>query len=218
MLQTDTFKFLSELAQNNERDWFDENRSRYQDAKADVIQLISGVQQQLTDTLPELALQPAKDTLFRIFRDVRFSKDKTPYKKHFGAYLSQGGRKWEGAGIYLHVEPGNSFLSAGMWEPQPALLKAVRQELDYNWEEWQGIIGQAAFKKHFKQWEDTDRKITPRGYEANNPAIEFIKRKSIIATMPVSEVMLQKSGVEKVLSGSIRSAVPLLSFLNRAFD
>lgn len=218
MLQPDTFLFLAELAQNNNRDWFDQNRERYQNAKADVIQLIGSVQQYLTDAMPELALQPAKDTLFRIFRDVRFSKDKTPYKKHFGAYLSKGGRKWEGAGYYLHIEPGNCFLATGIWEPLSPLLKALRQELDYNWEEWQTLTGEPAFKKHFRHWEAQAQKTTPKGYTADNPAIDFIKRKSIIATMPLSEEMLQQKRVDKKLAAAILSAGPVTDFLNRAFD
>lgn len=218
MLQPDTFLFLAELAQNNNRDWFDHNRGRYQAAKENVVALIAAMQGYLKDTLPEIALQPAKDTFFRIFRDVRFSKDKTPYKKHFGAYLSKGGRKWEGAGFYLHIEPGNNFLSAGIWQPLAPLLKAIRQELDYNWEEWQSLTGSATFKKHFKKWEGELQKTIPKGYDAGNPALDFIKRKSIIATMGVSDEMLLQKDVAKKLAVAIQAAAPVAGFLNRAFD
>lgn len=218
MLQAATLSFLTGLAGHNNKEWFDANRSRYLAAKEEVLALIGDVQRELADELPEIAAQPAKDTLFRIFRDVRFSKDKTPYKTHFGAYLSQGGRKWAGAGFYLHIAPGNSFLASGIWQPEAAVLRAVRQELDYNWQEWQELMAAAAFKKHFKHWEGAVQKTTPKGYDATHPAIDFIKRKSIIATMPVSDEMLQQKGIEKQLAAACTAAAPMVAFLNRAFD
>jgi len=218
MLQAATFSFLSQLAANNHKEWFDAHRKAYQDARADAIQLVTGLQKELSGELPELAAQPAKDAFFRIFRDVRFSKNKTPYKTHFGAYLSRGGRKWEGAGYYLHLEPGKSFLGAGMWQPQPALLKAVRQELDYNWEEWQGLINHPAFKKHFKSWEGEVQKTIPKGYDAGNPALDFLKRKSFIATLPLSDDILSNAGIEKKLAAALKAAASMVAFLNRALD
>ena len=120
------------------------------------------VQQQLAEELPEIAVQPAKEALFRIFRDVRFSKDKTPYKKHFGAYLSNGGRKWEGAGFYLHIEPGNCFLSAGIWQPlAPLLKKSGRSWIIIETNGRQLPIGRI-LKSNSKPWKASYRSRPPK--------------------------------------------------------
>ena len=135
MLASATFTFLKNLAKHNDKAWFDANRKVYEAAKADHEQLVAAVHAAITPLEPALEGQRAKDGIYRMFRDVRFSKDKTPYKTHLSSYYSRGGRKWEGAGYYLHIEPGKSFAGGGMWMPQGPLLKAVRQEIDYSWEE-----------------------------------------------------------------------------------
>src|SRR5690606_21378467 len=150
MLQSSTIKFLQQLEKNNNKTWFDEYRSNYADAKADFENLVTTLLEELCTLEPALGNQKAKDCVFRIFRDVRFSKDKTPYKSHFGAYFSKGGRKYEGAGYYIHIEPGGkSFAGGGLWMPEPSLLKKVRQEIDYNFKELQSILEEKAFKNYF---------------------------------------------------------------------
>ena len=130
MLQPDTVRFIERLSENNNKPWFDAHRDEYVAAKADFERFVELLMGQLVEIEPALSEQKAKDSIFRIFRDVRFSKDKTPYKGHFGVYLSRGGRKYSGAGYYLHIEPGGkSFIGGGLWMPEPSLLKAVRQEL-----------------------------------------------------------------------------------------
>ena len=136
MLQQATITFLTKLSKNNNKPWFDKNRDAYAIAKDDYEVLVDNLLVALSAVEPVFKEQKAKDCVFRIFRDVRFSKDKTPYKPNFGAFFSKGGRKYPGAGYYLHVEPGGkSFAGGGLWMPEAPILKAVRQEIDYNYKE-----------------------------------------------------------------------------------
>lgn len=218
MLQQPTIDFLKKLEKNNNKEWFDKNRKVYEAAKTDFEGFIMAVHAGLAKSEPAMAGQKAKDSIFRIFRDVRFGKDKTPYKSHFGAYMSRGGRKAPDAGYYLHLEPGKSFLAGGIWMPEGPVVKKIRQEIDYNFKEFSTIINKAAFKKQFKKWEGEQLKTVPQGYAADNPAIEFLKMKSFIVSTPIDEKdMMSKTGVTKVVN-VFAAMKPLVDFLNRALD
>lgn len=218
MLQAGTLKFLRQLAANNNKPWLDAHRADYETARADFEQLTAQVLQLMTPLEPALATQKAKDCMFRIYRDVRFSKDKTPYKAHFSAYFSKGGRKYEGAGYYLHVEPGKSFVAGGLWMPMPPLLKAVRQEIDYNLEEFEGIIKRKPFTQYFKKITGETLKTVPKGYTADNPAIAYLKLKSFIAEHPFTDKELLDRDFKKKYLRVVEAMRPLVDFLNRGLD
>jgi len=218
MLQTHTLRFLRQLAANNNKPWLDAHRADYETARADFEQLITRLLQLMTPLEPALAGQQAKDCIFRIYRDVRFSKDKTPYKAHFSAYFSKGGRKYEGAGYYLHIEPGKSFLAGGLWMPLPPLLKAVRQEIDYNLEAFEGIVRSKAFVRHFKEIAGGQLKTPPKGYAADNPAIAYLKHKSFIASHPFTDKEVLDKNFGKKYLGVTKVVCPLVDFLNRGLD
>lgn len=219
MLQQTTLDFLKKLEKNNNKAWFDKNRDAYEAAKADFETFVEVIKSQLAKTEPALADQKAKDMIFRIFRDVRFSKDKTPYKAHFGAYFSRAGRKSPDAGYYLHIQPGNkNFVAGGLWMPEGPLLKATRQEIDYNLEEFNSILNKTAFKKLYKSLEGEKLKTLPQGYTADNPAIEYLKMKSfIVSTKLEDKDLLAKTAVSKI-NAAFNTMQPLVSFLNRAID
>jgi uncharacterized protein (TIGR02453 family) len=120
----------------------------------------------------------ASKAIFRINRDVRFSKNKAPYKTNFGASINPGGKKSMIAGYYVHIEPGKSFLAAGTYMPEAPYLSAIRQEIDYNLEEFKKIVGAKDFKKEFTSLSVEDAlKTVPKGYDKENPALEFLKLK-----------------------------------------
>jgi uncharacterized protein (TIGR02453 family) len=218
MLRPATLTFLRQLKKNNDKAWFDAHRKQYETAKEDFEQFITALLGALTPIEPMLAEQKAKDCIYRIFRDVRFSKDKTPYKHHFSAFFSRGGRKWDGAGYYIHLEPGAIFAGGGLWTPQPALLKSVRQEIDYNLKEWEGIINNKTFKKLFPKLNGESLQKPPQGYEAGNPAIEYIRMKSFTAGTPLKdEDLTDKNAVKKIVS-AFTTLSPLINFLNRPLD
>jgi len=217
MLQQLTFTFIEELGKNNNKPWFDAHREEYEAAKADFEVLVSGLLLGLAESEPLFKEQKAKDCIFRIFRDVRFAKDKSPYKANFGAFFSKGGRKFPGAGYYLHVEPGGkSFSGGGLWMPEAPVLKAVRQEIDYNYGEFSQIVGDTHFKKVFGKVEGEQLKTLPAGYTADNPAIDVLKLKSFTVMHHLADEELVKKDFLKKTLGVFNTMSPFISFLNRA--
>lgn len=178
-LDTTTLDFVRDLRQNNNREWFAVNKSRYETAKNDFIAFLDTLLPEVAAFEPAVADQQAKDLMFRIYRDVRFSNDKRPYKDHICAYMADGGRKTINPGFYLHISPDNqSFLAGGVWMPPAPELKAIRQEIDYNWQELQGLVSAASFQKYFKGLSGDKLKTSPKGYDGGNPAIELLRHKS----------------------------------------
>ena len=217
MLHINTVAFLSELADNNNKPWFDANRDRYTEAKEDYEILVGNVLAGLATLDPAFSEQKAKDCIFRIFRDVRFGKDKTPYKAHFGAYFSKGGKKFPGAGYYLHLEPGGkTFAGGGLWMPEPAVLKAIRQEIDYNFDEFTGIINNKKFKKLFPEVNGESAKKTPVGYTEDNPAIKYLKLKSFTVGHNIADKNITSKTLVKTALDAFTTMQPLVDFLNRA--
>jgi uncharacterized protein (TIGR02453 family) len=220
MIQTATLRFLQELAAHNTREWFEANRKLYEAAKADFAAFIATILQQHAHKDAALQGLEAKDCTFRINRDVRFSKDKSPYKTNFGASLARGGKKSIYAGYYFHLEPGKSFAGGGLWMPEAVNLKKIRQEIDYNWEEFAAIIRNKKFVQVFgKLSEEAEYKLSrpPKDYEAGNPAIEYLKLKSFIALVDLPDADLTGPSLMKTLA-AFEALQPLLDFLNRALD
>ncbi|WP_338876737.1 DUF2461 domain-containing protein [Spirosoma sp. SC4-14] len=219
MLQTTTLTFLNDLKANNTKAWFDANRTAYEAARADFIQfvgkLIDGLNEQ-DPAIAETPLQP-KSCIFRINRDVRFSANKSPYKTNFGAWFNKGGKKLESAGYYFNLEPGKCFVAGGMYMPEAAVLTAIRQEIDYNAEEFERLLTQPSFTKHFNglsRGEALQR--PPKGYAADNPAIEYLKLKSFTASYNLPDSALTKPTLAKQVLDGFAALQPLVAFLNRA--
>ena len=219
MLQPATITFLEKLARNNNKPWFDKHRDDYAEAKEDFEIFVGTILDGLATSEPLFKEQKAKDCIFRIFRDVRFGKDKTPYKSHFGAFFSRGGRKFPGAGYYVHIEPGGkSFVGGGLWVPGPSLLKAVRQEIDYNFDEFSKIIEDKKFKKLFKKINGEQLKKLPQGYTEDNAAIEYLKMKSFTVGHNITDADITGKGFEKKTLDIFNTMRPFADFLNRSMD
>jgi uncharacterized protein (TIGR02453 family) len=184
--------FLRDLSDNNNREWFAANKERYVAAadfyKTEVAELITKISE--FDT--EIKHITAEKSIFRLYRDIRFSPDKTPYKKHFGAYIaSGGGRKSILGGYYFHLEPNASFLSGGIHCPQKDVLKKIRHGIEDNFEELQEILNEKNFKKHFgtmMSYEKTSR--LPLGFPKNSPAAEYLTFKHFLVEHSVKEEAL----------------------------
>lgn len=221
MLEPQTLKFLSGLKKNNNKPWFDAHRAQYEAAKIDFsnfIQLVIDAVQKSDTTITGLT---AKECQFRINRDIRFSKDKRPYKENFGAFICRGGKKSIYAGYYFHLAPGNSFIGGGLWQPEPENLKKVRQEIDYNWDEFQSILKNRSFKKIYGdllKTGDLSLSRMPKGYEEDNPAIDYLKLKSLIAETTIADEDLTKSSLHKKTVTAFETLQPLLNFINRSLD
>lgn len=222
MIQAQTLQFLSALKENNNKPWFDANRKTYEAAKKNfsetVETLIKGIGK--FDKGIEEAQLEAKHCTFRINRDVRFSKNKDPYKTNFGASFSKGGKKAHSAGYYLHIDPTECFLAGGIWMPEPNDLKKIRIEIDYNYDEINGILTAESFKKYFPNGLDREAFTVrpPKGYDDTNPAIELIKLKSFTASSVInSNEILKPNFTDTVLEG-FKAMQPYIEFLNRAIE
>ncbi|MER3464649.1 MAG: TIGR02453 family protein [Chitinophagaceae bacterium] len=221
MLEPQTLKFLTQLKKNNNKPWFDAHRAQYEAARIDFsnfIQLVIDAVQKTDTTITGLT---SKDCLFRINRDIRFLKDKTPYKTAFGASIKRGGRKSKYAGYYFHLSPSDSFIGGGLWMPEAVDLKKMRQEIDYNWDAFQSIISEKSFKKIYGgiyKGGDVSLSTVPKGYEKDNPAIDYLKLKSFIAETKISDEELTKASLHKKTVDAFEALQPLLNFINQTFD
>jgi uncharacterized protein (TIGR02453 family) len=221
MLEPQTLKFLTQLKKNNNKPWFDAHRAQYEAARIDFsnfLQLVIDALQKSDTTLTGIT---SRECLFRINRDIRFSKDKTPYKSNFGASIKRGGRKSGFAGYYFHCEPGHSFIGGGLWMPDAVQLKNVRQEIDYNWEDFQEILKEKNFKKVYGdiyKGADVSLSTMPKGYEKDNPAAGYLKLKSFIAETKITDEELTKASLHKKTVAAFKALQPLLNFINRPID
>ncbi len=211
--------FLKELRDNNNRDWFQANKKRYETSQKEISSLVNEVIADLSSNEPELADLQAKDCLFRIYRDVRFSKDKSPYKTGLGAVIAPGGRKSPYGCYYIHLEPGSCFLAGGIYLPQPQVLQNIRQEIDYNFSEITSILEDPAFKKLFNGLDSQHQlKTTPKGYEADNPAIDLLKLKSFTVSRNLKDADIESANFKSLCLKHFAEIRKLNLFLNRAVD
>ncbi len=222
MLQSSTLQFLRTLKKNNNKPWFDANRPKYEAAKADFIQFIQRVIDTHGKNDPTIHNLVAKDCLFRINRDIRFSKDKSPYKTNFGAAMNRGGKQTtSSAGYYFHLEPGQTFTGGGIWMPGPEFLRKVRQEIDYNFDEFRKIIGSKKFKSVYGDLShEAEYKLVrlPKGYEADNPAAEYLKLKSFIASIEIKDADLTSKDLVKKTVNAFETLQPVVEFINQSME
>jgi len=221
MLKASTLQFLKELKKNNNKPWFDSNRKKYEDARKDFEQFIQALIDQLSAFDDTISGQTAKSCLFRINRDIRFSKDKSPYKTNFGASINRGGKKSFFAGYYFHCEPGESFAGGGIWMPEPQYLNKVRQEIDYCYDEFKKIIRSSSFKTIYGDLytgEDVSLSRVPKGYEADNQAAAYLKLKSYIAMRPLEERELTSPHLLKTTIKTYKALKPFVDFINRSLQ
>ena len=220
MMDKITFKFFKDLANHNEREWFQENKSIYDQIVLITQDLIRVWAHELEDLEPLLKDTDPKKSIFRIYRDVRFSKNKIPYKNHIGMSIGRSGKSNKWAGWYLHIEPGNkSFIAAGKWAPEANELKAIRQEIDYNTEDFLSIINDKKFVKTFGTIDkENTLKKAPKDYDADHKAIEYLKLKSFTASKTYTdEEVLGENFIQTLIQDS-RTVFPLIQFLNRSLE
>lgn len=216
MLQKETIKFLEDLKKNNDREWFEANRKSYEAAHQDFIQFVSALIQRVGKWEEGIKKQNAKDCIFRIYRDVRFSKNKDPYKTHFGAWMNARGKKSESAGYYFHLEPGNTFLAGGVYMPPAAELKAIRQEIDYNLDDFESILNDKDFKKYFGTLGGDKLKTAPKDYPKDHPGIEWLKHKDFIMEHHFTGDEVLADDLAEKCEQIFKAMVPLNTFMNEA--
>lgn len=220
MISPSTLKFLRLLKKNNNKAWFEAHRKEYEIAKNEFENFIQSVLDKHSKNDPDLKDLTAKKCLFRINRDVRFSKDKSPYKTNFGASMDKGGKKSGLAGYYFHLQPGKSFLGGGLWMPQPDSIKKVRQEIDYCLDEFKKIITSKKFKTIYPDLytgEGIQLSKLPHGFEKDNPAAPYLKFKSWLMISDFSDEDITSKNLLKKTVDAFSILQPFIKFLNRPF-
>jgi uncharacterized protein (TIGR02453 family) len=213
-MQSSTLQFLRNLEKNNNREWFNDNKIIYQEAQQDVVSFVEKLIEEMATFDEEVGKVDAKKSLFRIYRDTRFSKDKSPYKTNFGASLGMG-KGSQKAGYYLHIEPGKSFLAGGVYSPEPSVLKMIRQEISAFGDEFLEILERDEFRNYFRGLSVEDKlKKVPQGFEKDDKMAEFLKLKHFIVTHPVSDEQLLSKNAPKEIAKVYHAMKPLVDFLN----
>lgn len=216
MINQATLNFLTNLKENNNRDWFTDHKDQYEQARENIVELTAEIIKELSKIDPHVqaGIDPKK-CVMRIYRDIRFSKNKTPYKSHFGIHNLTD---YKGhMGYYIHIEPGQSFIGGGYWMPGGDHLKAIRQEIDYNAADLKLIIDAPEFKKLFGEFRDQEQlKTTPGGYEANNENIDLLKLKNFGAIHQLTNTEIQKKDISAKIAKVFKEIYPLQIFLNNA--
>lgn len=209
-------QFLKELSGNNNREWFNDNRKRYEESRDKVIFLTDVLINEIGKFDSGIRGLSAKDCVFRIFRDVRFSKDKRPYKTNFGSFICKGGRKSMNPGYYFHIEPGGSFIGGGIYMPPAEPLKAIRNYMAEHAEEFLEIINDTNFKKKFPKMYDDQLKLAPKGFPKDHEYIKLLKYKSFIFSKEMKDSVVKSDKYIEEVVNNFEQLKAVNSFLYEA--
>jgi uncharacterized protein (TIGR02453 family) len=217
-LKKETIKFLQTLSENNNRDWFNAQKTLFEDAKSDfelfVFNLIAGISE-FDKSIG--ALEP-RDCIFRIYRDVRFSQNKNPYKENFGAFIAPDGRKSRFCGYYIHIQPGGSFASGGLYMAPGAVMKLVRTAMVENREEFLGIINNPKFKTTFSFEGIEMLKRTPAGFKFDDELDFYLRLKHITPSRVLEDNELTLPNFSDEVLSTFETLSPLIKFLNQTIQ
>jgi uncharacterized protein (TIGR02453 family) len=219
MLEQQSLDFLEDLKINNNREWFLENKKRYESYKKDYQQLVQSVLTEMKKHDNSLAHLEVKNCVFRINRDIRFSKDKSPYKTHLGIWISSGSKNKNRSGYYIHIEKDKSFIAGGFYAPESEDLKKIRKEIAFFHDDLVKILEEKKLKNEFGSFVPNDTnclKNPPRGYEKEHPAIDWLKFKSFELTQSVASHWVTQPNFAQEVSDKLAVLKPLNDFLNRA--
>jgi len=218
MLSPDILDFLRKLRKNNNREWFEANKNLYLKAKKSfddfvlqLIHIVKGID-------PEIGFPELKDCIFRIYRDIRFSHDKSPFKTNFGAYINRGGKNAKWAGYYFHIESDNIFMAGGIYLPEGPVLKAVREAIFDDPVTFKNILNDRKFKSYFPELYGDKLKTVPRGYPKDFPDSDLLKYKSYVVSRTVPEKILYSKDLDQEIRNTYTELKKLNSFLNKAIS
>ena len=208
IINPDLFSFFSKLKQNNNRDWFQSNKAEFKLLEGQVKLFMKEIEQNL-----QIHDKIEKAKMFRIYRDVRFSKNKTPYKTHFGLAFHREKPALRG-GYYLHLEPENSFLGVGFWAPEKEDLQRIRKELEIDAEEYRQIMDNKAFKKHWGSLSGEEVKTAPKGFSKEHPNIDLIKKKQHVFIKNFSDQEVLSSDFIRVIDTHFQNIRPFFDYIS----
>lgn len=209
-------KFLRELRDHNDRDWFNDHKTNYLQVKELFENLVQDLIIRLQAADQALQGTTVKNSVYRIYRDIRFSEDKSPYKTHMGAYMAAGGRKSGAPGYYIHFDAGQSFFGGGIYQPDPETLKKIRKEIFDFPEDWQAVKTDPDFSKYFAFYEKDKLSRPPRDFPVDFKFIEDLKMRHFIASCDLPDNWLKISNIQEQIASRMKMLVPFNTFLNRA--
>jgi uncharacterized protein (TIGR02453 family) len=212
-------EFLTDLKANNNRDWFTANKKRFEAANKEFIAFVDELIKGIAVFDPSIAHHQAKDCVFRIYRDVRFSKNKDPYKVNFGAHISAAVKRSDihsRAGYYIHLEPGASMMGGGAYMPEGDWLKNIREAIDYDPDGFLAILNHKDFKTYFGAMEGEQLKRPPQGYAADHPHVDLLKHKSFLAMHKLADKQVTDAGFLKHALSVCKALKPFDDYLNKA--
>lgn len=217
MLDAQIFGFLAQLEQHNNKDWFCSQKAVYDKIKARITAFTAELIERISVFDPSIRRETPQTSIFRIYRDLRFSPDKTPYKTHFGIYIAPGGKSSVNAGYYIHLQNNASELACGLWCPESTLLKKIREEIYYEPEAFEALLKEQEFSAYFGNLLEINKmKRPPKEYPSDFPYIGYLQHRNYIVShaLPNAEV-LAEDFTEKIVK-ACRTAYPFVDYLNEA--
>lgn len=221
MITKEALQFLNDLVANNNTEWMHANKKRYESFKKDYHNYIASILAEMKPLDKSLEPLEVKNCTFRINRDIRFSKDKSPYKTNIGVWLTQNKNRKNSPGYYIHFEKGNSFIAGGVWCPEPSELKQIRKEIEFFHDDLEKIVNDKTFKSEFGELtrdETNVLKKAPKDFDPSHPAIEFLKLKSFTASERIDDKLFTQSDFSQKIAKKLAALKPMNDFLNRALE
>ena len=219
MVSKALINFLEKLAKNNHKEWFHEHKDEYKEVRREFQQYTAFLIAEIANFDESVKHLEPKDCIFRINRDIRFSNDKRPYKTNFGAFIAPGGRKSGYAGYYFHLEPANSFIAGGVFMPAPKNLKAIRNEIYENIDEFKSILKASEFQKHFGELDEIEKlKTAPKGFPKNFRDIDLLNHKHYTVSKPLKKDLLHSEKLTSEIAKAFQALYPMNYFLNDAIE
>ncbi len=211
-IKKETISFLKTLSKNNNREWFNARKGKYETARANMIDFADALLLEMNKH-DNIETESGKKSLYRIYRDVRFSKDKTPYSDYWGAGFKRATKRLRG-GYYFHIEDGNNFLAGGFWGPSPEDLQRIRQDIELNYDEWRRILADKTFKKTFGKLLGEQVKSAPRGYAKDHEAIDLLRYKQFLIKHPISDKEILSAGFAKKANDVFKKMRPFFDHMS----
>lgn len=212
IIEKGSVEFLKTLSKNNEREWFNKHKDKYLEAHGNMISFADSLLAEVRkhDNIETLT---GKASLFRIYKDVRFSKDKTPYNTHWSGGFKRATKILRGS-YYFHIQPGNSFVGGGFWGPEPDDLKRIRQDIDLNYKEWRKMLSNKSFVKTFGGLLGETLITTPKGFEKDNPAIDLLRYKQFLLKHDFSDKEVLSPDFVKKVNDVFKKMRPFFDYMS----
>ena len=212
VIKKESIDFLKKLSKNNNREWFNANKDKYTIAHENIAVFADALIREMNKH-DEIETASGKQSLMRIYKDVRFSKEKTPYNTHWSGSMKRATKKLRG-GYYFHIEPGNSFLAGGFWGPNPEDLKRIRQDIDFNYKDWQKMLGGKTLVNTFGKLKGAQVGSAPRGYAKDHPGIDLLRYKQFILKHDFTDEEVFSDDFVKTMSRVYKNMRPFLDFMS----